>query len=156
MEKYQRRNGKTTRFVDQLIQDFFQTGIAICIEHSDRENFHKNRYTVDSFLRRLKAEHGNIGYTIDYVNSTVTANHPMESFGKHFKEYALSKGGYMSATGTNEGRSAHVHSTLKDIKTFSFDGLKLDKVNLSGIIVSKEEVKNLIEFLEIVSFSLEK
>lgn len=57
-----RRTGRTTRLVDQLVQDFFTTGRAVVLDHwwhgkQDMGEVQSKEYILNVFLRRLKFEH---------------------------------------------------------------------------------------------------
>ncbi len=58
IEESQRNTGRTTRLVDQYIQEFFEKGEVIVRDHEDRSAHHlRCTYLI---LRRLKLEHPQI------------------------------------------------------------------------------------------------
>jgi hypothetical protein len=50
-----RMSGKTTRIIDSLIQELFETGKCTCI--NEINNSKLNLFTMDRVLRRLELEH---------------------------------------------------------------------------------------------------
>lgn len=55
---WHRRCGNTTRQVDEWIQQLFEEGKCIVIDHADRPENAANRHAERIILQRLKMEHG--------------------------------------------------------------------------------------------------
>ena len=53
-----RRSGRTTRLADQLVQDFFNTGVAWCIDHHSGNSKEMNVRLHRIVFDRLHHEHG--------------------------------------------------------------------------------------------------
>jgi hypothetical protein len=69
-----RRSGRTTRIIDDLVNDFFTLGVAICRDHHDSEAMHN--YVTTMVLRRINAEH-HAAFALDNVNHiVVNTAHP--------------------------------------------------------------------------------
>jgi hypothetical protein len=55
---YQRRDGNTTRLVDNAIQILFSGDICVVLDHHEMGRNHKaNKHLFDQILRRLEVEH---------------------------------------------------------------------------------------------------
>ena len=54
----ERRSGRTTRIIDQCVQDFFKDGFAYCLDHYPSEDM--NKYVQERVFKRLLFEHRNL------------------------------------------------------------------------------------------------
>lgn len=58
-----RGTGRSTRQIDDAVQDLFMTGECVIIDHhGDRES---SRFTFDKLLKRLQFEHAGIMNTLE-------------------------------------------------------------------------------------------
>lgn len=71
-----RRDGNTTRLVDNAIQILFSGKICICLDHHNNENAHKNlfdrviyRLTRELYVKpsQIKVENLEVGYEIELL-----------------------------------------------------------------------------------------
>ena len=55
----ERRSGRTTRIIDQCVQNFFKDGFVYCLDHCLSKDM--NKYVQERVFKRLLFEHRNLG-----------------------------------------------------------------------------------------------
>lgn len=56
MTNMDRRTGRTTRIIDQCVQEFFTQGYTICLDHHPSDRM--SEYVLNRVVHRLSSEHG--------------------------------------------------------------------------------------------------
>lgn len=65
-----RSTGRTTRIIDNCVQEFFKNGYTVVIDHHGRRESNEN--TMFKVVRRIKLEHGIDDMIVDLSNFKIT------------------------------------------------------------------------------------